>query len=258
MIDNTQWINHIFLDKKNIYFTDSDLNNTNNNLCSISKTNFKENLNNKADLDRCFLAHPNPIISTFEMITKTDVSILHSCKYYIQNFVVVEDIKYISYIIENKVFTKKFLSDDELIELQIITVIENNLIIKIKEEFYLTDKNFKIIKKIDYKLVDVIKIKDNYVIQKENEEIILVDLDFKFEKIIDSDKGFKKIYYLNKTNILISYLKNEVTKIYNVFTEKSEIFQKSFLKRAILLDENTLIVKKNTKNIKSDMLNLIY
>ncbi|WP_053946505.1 hypothetical protein [Spiroplasma cantharicola] len=257
-IDNSEWITNIFLDENNIYFTDSLPNKTNNFLCYISKENFNENLKNKADIQRTFLSHPSPLVSSLEDISKTDIEVLKVSKYYIQNFVSIEGIEYISFIKNNQVFTNILNSELEAKQLQIIKKIGNRLVIKKEDGIWLTDHFLKSIKKINYDIVDIIKLKTKYVIQTSKEELIVLDENFNFEKNILTKQGFKKIYYINQNNILISYKELNITNIYNIFTDKDELFDNSFINRAILLGENLLLSKKIENSTKSDLLNLIY
>ncbi len=257
-IDNTEWITNIFLDKENIYFTDSLPNKSNNLLCYISKENFKENLKNKADIERFFLCHPSPLVSSFEDISKTDIKILNVFEDYIQNFINIEGIKYVSFIKENKVLTSILDSNEVSKELQIIKKIEDKLVIKKQDKIWIADKNLEPISQINYNIVDIVKLKDKYVIQNEKEELLILDHKFNIEKNILTEKGFKKIYYINQNNILISYKDLDVTVIHNIFTGKTEPFDSCFINRAVLLDDNLLLSKKIEKGVKNSLLNLIY
>ncbi|QHX36935.1 hypothetical protein [Spiroplasma sp. BIUS-1] len=259
-IDNTEWITNIFVDKENIYFCDSEPNGIVNTLCYIPKDQFKENLKNKKNIDRVFLAHPNPLISSMEKSSETDVDIINIFENYIQNYIVIDkNDSYISFIKDGKVFTSKLKNTNDLKEFQIIRKLkDSNLIIKKNNELFLTDNQLNEIKKINLDIVDLIEFKNNYVIQKSNEEVVLLNSNFEFLKIIDKEPGFKKIFYLNNKNILISYREKMETYMYNFEVDKKVFFDSSFIKRATMLEENILLVKKMQKNYKRDLLNLLY
>ncbi|WP_339020602.1 hypothetical protein [Spiroplasma endosymbiont of Atherix ibis] len=255
-IENSEWIKNIFLDDENIYFTDSIPNGNINTLCWISKKIFLDNIKIKQDLERTFLAHPNPFFSSINMISNTDIKVLQLYEHYIQNFVVINNIKYISFIINEKVFTASLSNIEKLEEFQIIKKINEGLIIKKKKK--LTDKNIKIIKEITINLVDIIQFQNNFVIQKSDKEIILTDFNFNLIRVLDTEQDFKKIFYLNKNNVLISFKKREESILINLLNNKKKIFDKSFINRAVLLYSNFLLTKKNDKNSIKDLLHIFY
>ncbi|WP_338984768.1 hypothetical protein [Spiroplasma endosymbiont of Diplazon laetatorius] len=248
----------MFFDSKYIYFSDSKPNNKTNTLCFIDKNIFKENLKVKQDMYRSFLAHPNPLLSSIQLSSNTDLEIYGIYDNYIQNFVSIEDKKYISFIINGKVYTADVLDLKVLYEIQILKVIGSNLVIIKNNKTLLVDKNFKDIKTFEYDLIDIIEFENNYIVHKADETIVLMDQNFKEIDVIEPNSNFKKIYYINKRNILISYRDDLNTLIYNFLTKKTEEFDQSFIKRAIMLDENILMVKKFEKNDPRDLLKLIY
>ncbi|AUM62923.1 hypothetical protein [Spiroplasma monobiae] len=256
-IDNTDWITNIFEDYENIYFSDSKPNSHINTLCYLSRNLFEENLKNKQDIDRMFLAHPNPTLSSLEMVSNTDLQIYGVYENYIQNFVNTGKKQYISFIINNKVFTSEVNDLKHLMELQIITKFSDKLVIKKENKSYFTDFDLKIISEINYDLVDIIEFENNYIIQDKEEKVILIDKNFNEQLKLTQESDFKKIYYLNKNNVLISSENNQQTLIYNFVSKTQKIFQEFFIKRAVLLNKDTLLIKKNEKNGERDLLNII-
>ncbi|AUB31963.1 hypothetical protein [Spiroplasma floricola] len=257
-IENSEWIKNIFLDDENIYFVDSIPNGNINTLCWISKKIFLENIKIKQDLERTFIAHPNPHFSSMDMISNTDIKVYGIYEHYIQNFVVINNTKYISFIINGKVFTTNLNNIENLEEFQIIKKINEGLIIKRDNKILLVDENIKLIKEIKIDLVDIIQFQNNFVIQKSNEEIVLTDLSFKIISVLDNEQDFKRIHYLNKNNVLISFKKKEESVLINILNNKKETFDKSFINRAVLLNNTFFLTKKIEKSGGKDFLNIFY
>ncbi|AGR41538.1 hypothetical protein [Spiroplasma taiwanense] len=249
-IENSQWISNFFISQNNLYFTDTDTSNMNNSLCKINLNVLKENLKIKGDLNRSFLAHPNPLFSNLKLSSQTEIEIIYNSNNYIQNFIVLDDISYISFVINNQVFTSIFNEVLKLEEFQIIVKFFNqNLLIKKNQKYLIVDKNLNIIKNIEIKLNNLVEFEEFYVIHNVNENIELYNKDFKFLKVLNESNSFKKICYLNKNNILISFKNENKTILKNIITEEEILFTDAFYFRILLLEKDLLMVKDSNTNL---------
>ncbi|QBQ08036.1 hypothetical protein SGLAD_v1c08370 [Spiroplasma gladiatoris] len=242
-IDNSGWITNVFNDKEYIYFTDAIFNTKYSSLYKISKKIVLENLKNKNDLGRYFLA--NPLIENNNnavLLSSSEIEFIKKEEYYIQNYFLFKNNEYISFIIDKKVYTKN-INLNEPKEFQILNYNYDFLIAKKNEEVFFLDENLNIVKTFKKEIISLIAFEKNFVVLDINMNVWLTDFELNFLEKLDSSNNFKNIFYLNKNNILISYKDRKNTIVLNYKTKLSTDFVKEFLFRAFLLEENILITK---------------
>ncbi|ASP27941.1 hypothetical protein SCORR_v1c01660 [Spiroplasma corruscae] len=242
-IDNTYWVKNIFVDSNYLYLTNSEPNKS----CFLGRIPLvilKENLKIKSDLERYFLSNPNPMEFDAVLGANSDVEIIYNSDKYIQNFFTIDKNNYITFIDnENNIKTIGYngYNIEKIKDFLFLNKIKDDCVFKNKNKIFLLKKDDY----INIDAVNIIYINNQYIIQDSLEKISIYDLNFNFVKYIEKSNEFKKIYFLNKKNILISFLNNNKTYMYNLDTNKKEIFCDFFINRAVLVNEELLIAKSN-------------
>ncbi|WP_156007018.1 hypothetical protein [Spiroplasma tabanidicola] len=262
-LENSGWITNIFVIDDFVYFTDANFNSSYSSLYKISKINLIENLKNKGDFGRKFLA--NPLIEYSNdaiLISQSDVEFVKKEDNYIQNFFKFREKIFISYLIDQKLYTQVFDENKERKNIQVLLNNTNGMVGKVGKEISLYDENLKKLKNYQIDILSCVEFENNFIVLKNNFEVWLCDKEFEDIECIDNTKEFKNIFYLNKNNVLISYKDSKSTIAINIKDKNKLQIIDNFLIRAVLLDDNNLLVKvmyDNNDNINmKSLLKLIY
>lgn len=239
-IDNTFWITNIFKDEDYIYFIDAKFEISYTNIYKIKKFFFLENLKDKSDIGRVFLANPLPYISQNNLASRdTDVELIEQKAGYIQNIIFHCGKKYISYLKNDNIIT--FINEIEHKEIRLLQSTNKGILSIKNSNLELVDDELNTILNYDIKAINAIDFIDCIIFQKEDNTIWRLD-NLKSECIF-SDTVFKSIFFLNKNNILISFKDENKTIAFNIREKKAINFADFYMFRSVMIDDNTLISK---------------
>ncbi|QEH62201.1 hypothetical protein SCHIN_v1c10080 [Spiroplasma chinense] len=259
-IENTEWITNFFVNNEFVYFVDS-LPGEKSNLSKISIKNLEENLKIKGDLNRTFLANPcltdnNSLLE----ITQTDLEYIGQYDEYVQNYLVLKNNEIISFVIDNKVVTKNVTKNLET-SARVLDVWENNLLCNFENQLVVMNLDFEVLKKLDINAQMAVVFESNIFVLDENNDVWEIN-DFSQKTRLDLEKGFKKIFWVNKCNLLISNFENEVSKIINTHTKNQEIFYKQTINRAVMVNKDLMMClcldSKKTPTYSKNLLKFIF
>ncbi|AOG60737.1 hypothetical protein SHELI_v1c07880 [Spiroplasma helicoides] len=245
IIDNTNWITNFFVVDEYLYLTDAKMGENECNLYRIKMDVFVENLKNKSDINRAFLANPLTEKSNSALLSsQSEVEFLYKEDNYIQNYFKFQNQLYISYLIDNKVFTKR-VGDSQYKELQILVGDEDmDYLIGISDSFLVQiDKDLNITKNTQIHASTCVIFKDKLAVLNYENKITLLNDRFELLKNIDSSSDFKSIFFLNANNLLVSNKDKNFTYAVNINDEVKIDFIKDYIFRAKLINQDTLIVK---------------
>lgn len=247
-IYNTNWISNIFPIGDDVYFVDSKLNSKKNTIiCVISKKDLIYGVKNNKD--SLFLSYPLIDGANIETASKTNLNVVMSVGHYIQNLFKVKNKLYYTILVDDKTNTFD-INNEKISELEnmiLLLIIKDTLFFKNIDtnQICLFDFNFhKLDTLIKLKCHKIIEINGNYAILEIDNRINLYNSNFELIKNISDDSDFKSIEYLNKNNIIISYLEIKKTEIINVKNLEKQTFCENYLYRMINIDEKFLIGKE--------------
>lgn len=241
MIDNTEWITNIFTDAKNIYFVDAHFNFTNSNIYQISQDVFFENLVNKADIGRVFLANPFPHISNDGLASKnTDVSVFKSVEGYVQNILFTADQTYLSWLVDGQVQTSLESSLDRH-NVQLLQQKDDKILGIVEKKLVWLDAKLQVVQDLNVEAVNAVVFKNKIIYQQADNSLWQWE-NGQSTKLLES-KEFVSIFYLNQNNLLISYKETNQTTMLNIETKCEMPFCDFYIFRAVLVGKETLLCK---------------
>ncbi|AHI53208.1 hypothetical protein [Spiroplasma culicicola] len=255
-IDNTGWIKNLFIIDQDLYLV------VNKEIFKIAIEQVIENLKNKADLSRYFLAYPfdftnrdqnNINLTECEFVTKLESEIINVFKYNNQLIYTIYENK--QYLLINESQTLK-------VEAKILNVINDQIIaLNQNEQVIVLNSDFQIVKTLNFKALEIIGFNDLYIVLNSDFQILKYDLNWQLvETLVDSQEP-KHIFYLNQNNVLISYRNQYKSTLFNINTFKEVDFVDFYINIAVLVEQNTLLTKtfiqKNDIILETILLNVI-
>ncbi|AKU79416.1 hypothetical protein [Spiroplasma turonicum] len=243
-IDNTAWIKNFFLVDDYLYITNSEPYKKNCFIAKVKVFKVLENLKIRSNINRYFLSNPNP--TEFNPIegSMSDLEIVKLNQLFVQNVYKFKESICISLVDDNKIIENKTFEGELINELQDCIYFgysNDEYIFKKNRNCFLYNKQ----KFIELDFVNIISFADSFVIQNSYEQIFLYNKKFKCIKKIDDSRDYKKIYYINERNVLISNYKENITYIYNIDTCKKNIFSNFFISRALMINKDLMIIKQD-------------